>query len=98
MTVAVDVAELDLATDGVTKVFNLTGEDGAMALMSPSDLRVWFVDADGVATELTYTIDFSIAGDYRNGAGTLTTLAVAAYEDGGRLAIRRNTPRTQPEA
>jgi len=98
MTVAVDVAELDLATDGVTKIFNLTGEDGAMALMSPSDLKVWFVDADGAATALTYAVDYTVTGSYRTGGGVLTTTAADAYADGGKLAIRRNTPRTQPEA
>jgi hypothetical protein len=98
VTVAVDVAELDLATDGITKAFNLTGPSGALILMSVADLAVWFVDATGAATQLAAGADYAITGDVRAGLGVLTTLAADAYAAGGKLAVRRTTPRIQPEA
>lgn len=97
MSVNVDVATVGLNTDGATKTFNLTGEDGALFFYAANHLQVWFVAADGTASELAYPADFTIAGNGRTGTGTLTTTAADALAAGGVLVVNRITERTQPE-
>lgn len=98
MTIPVNVSGLMFATNGATKAFNLTSEDGALYFYLPSDLTAAWVSADGLTViRLHYNNDFSVGGNGRDGTGVLTTLADDALADGGTLTIWRGTGVIQPE-
>lgn len=97
MTIPNQVSSVMLATDGVTKVFALTGAGGALYFLAGSDLRATYKNAAGNVTNLVNGTDFTITGDGTAGAGSLTTTASSAYADIGAIQVWRATPITQPE-
>lgn len=95
MPLPVDVAVVNIATNGELKAFDLVGAGGALYFLDPSHLCARHVAAaDGTITDLTYADDFTVGGNGTTGAGTLTTKSAAALP-AGVLTVWRATPRIQ---
>lgn len=88
MTVAAKTPSVDYLENGVTVAFAVP-----FRFFSPSNIQASRIAVDGTVTPLVYGVDYNVLGGSDDNGGTLTLAAPGSA--GGRLSIRRVTPRAQ---